>query len=177
MRIHADIGPIVIRGKGRFKPVGPIYIRGKDHFKPEGRSRISGPDHGVVAARRERTGTRLLAARFLVGFNVNGKPHWTEEDLIRLFVEIRETQARSAGATFLSQRGIWQPFGGRREPDEQGAQIVIMNEDELDEKTFTDEMVFLGEQLARAMDQDAIYLDIQRSGLVIASFSLTQDEE
>jgi hypothetical protein len=129
----------------------------------------------MVSARRQRTGSRLLSARFLVGFNVHGEHHWTEDDLIRFFIEIREKQGRSAGATFLSQRGIWQPIGGRREPDEEGAQIIILNEDELDERTFIDEMASLGEELARRMDQDAIYLDIQRAGLVIESLSLTQD--
>lgn|SRR5574341_423928 len=158
MKLHADLRPIVIRGK---------------RFRPEGRLRSHGTQN--VSGRTQRTGTRLLAARFLVGFNVHGKPHWTEDDVIQMFVELREKQGRSAGASFLTQRGIWQPLGGRREPDEQGAQILVLNEDELDETTFIDEMASLGEELCRRMDQDAIYLDIQRAGLVIESLILTQE--
>ena len=162
MRINADLGPIVIPEKGRFVPQGRPQVHG-------GTLTVSG--------RTERTGASLLAARFLVGFNVGGKPQWAEDDLIRMFVEIRQEQGRSAGASFLSQRGIWHPLGGKREPDELGAQILVMNEDRLDKQTFIDEMSSLGEELTRRMDQDAIYLDIQRAGRVIKSFVLTQDEE
>jgi hypothetical protein len=159
MQLHADLRPISIAGKGR--------------FKPEGRFRTHGS--GELSGRTERTGTRLLTARFFVGFNVHGKPHWTEDDLIKFFIEIREKQGRSSGASFLTQRGIWQPLGGRREPDEQGAQIIVLNEDGLDEKTFVNEMAALGEELTRKMDQDAIFLDIQKSGQVIEAMTLTQD--
>jgi len=148
MKLHADLRPITVQEKGRFKPGGPIQSHGA---RPH-----------IVSGRRPRVGTQLLSARFLVGFNVHGRPHWTEDDLIRFFIEVRERQGRSSGASFLTQRGIWQPLGGRREPDEQGAQIIILNEDGLDEETFVDEMAALGEELARLMDQDAIYLDIQK---------------
>jgi hypothetical protein len=161
MQLQADLRPITIPEKGRFRPVGRHTVHGpKEHF---------------LSARKQRTGNRLLSARFLVGFNVHGHPHFTEEDLIKFFVEIRSKQNRSAGASFLTQRGIWQPLGGRREPDEQGAQILVLNEDQLDQETFIDEMSALGEELCRKMDQDAIYLDIQKSGVVVESLELTQD--
>jgi len=160
MKLPADLGPISIPGKGRFIPAGRIRTHGVRY---------------AVSARVERTGVRLLTARFLVGFNVGGKPHWTEDDLIRFFVEIREKQERSAGASFISQRGIWHPLRGRREPDEQGAQILVINEDRLTERAFTDETATLGEELTRRMDQDAVYLDIQKAGRVIKAFTLTQE--
>lgn len=161
MQLQANLRPVTIAEKGRFRPIGRHTIHGtREHF---------------MSARKQRTGNRLLAARFLVGFNVHGRPHWSEDDLIKFFVEIRDKQKRPAGATFLTQRGIWQPLGGRREPDEQGAQILILNEDNLDEETFIDEMSALGEELCRKMDQDAIYLDVQKAGVVIESLELTQD--
>lgn len=162
MQIKADLGPITIPDKGRFRPQGPLHVHGDKKIL-------------VVSARVRRTGVRLLTARFLVGFNVHGSPRWTEDDLIRMFVEIRASQGRSAGASFLTQRGVWQPIGGRREPDEQGAQIIVLNEDSISKATFIDEMASLGEELVRRMDQDAIYLDIQKAGLVIESLTLTAD--
>jgi hypothetical protein len=156
MRLYADLRPIAIPEKGRFKPVGPL----REH----GSSRVSG--------RQSRTGSQLLAARFLIGFNVNREPRWTESDLIQFFIAIREAQGRSAGATFFSQRGIWQPLGGARDPDEEGAQILILNEDGLDEEAFTDEMATLGEELARKMEQDVVLLDIQKRGVVVTSLRL-----
>jgi len=160
MKLPADLGPITIPGKGRFKPVGPIRTYGARH---------------IVSARLERTGARLLSARFLIGFNVRGEPHWAEDDLIRFFVEIREKQGHPANATFSAQRGIWQPLRGHREPDEQGSQILVINEDALTERVFINEMAALGEELTRRMDQDAVYLDVQKAGRVIKSFTLTRD--
>jgi hypothetical protein len=48
-------------------------------------------------------------------------------------------------------------------------------EDQLDQETFIDEMSALGEELCRKMDQDAIYLDIQKAGVVVESLELTQE--
>ena len=161
MQLQANLRPVTIAEKGRFRPIG--------------RHTVHGPREHFLSARRQRTGNRLLSARFLVGFNVHGHSKWTEEDLIEFFVEIRAKQKRSAGASFLTQRGIWQPLGGHREPDEQGAQILVLNEDQLDQEVFIDEMSALGEELCRKMDQDAIYLDVQKAGVVIESLELTQD--
>ena len=172
MRIDADMRPITIverpGGPARFRPIGRIRVISSEAAKEV-------PRRWYGDARTERKGARLLAARFLVGFNVDGKPRWTEDDLIELFVKIRQKQGRSAGATFIAQRGIWQPVGGLRQPDERGAQIVVLNDDGIDKVTFIEEMSAMGEELARRMKQDAIYLDIQNAGRVIRALVLTGD--
>jgi hypothetical protein len=198
MRFRANLRPVIIAEKGR--------------FRPEGRPRT----HGTVS------GMRPLAGRFLPSFHVDGKPRWTEDDLIKFFVEIRDKRPRSAGAGFLTQRGIWQLDRGRQltttvefdlekdgrhiaevlelpgclaygqthseadtrvrelasqiradQPDEEGAQILVMNEREFDEKGFFEVMAPLAEDLALRMDQDLVFLEIQKSGQVIGSYAFS----
>lgn len=159
--IHADLRTVVVAQRGaRFKPFGSIETHG-------------GRGHGDMAL--PRTGNRLLAARFFVGFNVDGKPHWTQKDLIRMFTQMRQRQGRTAGATFMTQRGIWQPVGAKLTPDEKGAQVVVLNEDQLNKPQFIREMVDIGEELARRMKQGEIFLDIQKAGVVDKSFTVTGD--
>jgi hypothetical protein len=160
---HANLEATTLHGAERsvrFKPVGKIQAHG---------------DFSRENPATRRTGNKLIAARLFVGFNVDNRPVYTLEDVIDIFVRVREEQKRDAGASFLLQKGIYQPRGSAR-TEEDSAQIVVFNDEALPQEDFAQEMIELAEALAREMDQYEVYLDIQNKGITVESFTITPEK-
>lgn len=161
MRIDAALGPTTIRsreGTVRFVPRGSIYEYGPRRNP---------------ATRRE--GPSLLSARLFVGLNVGDEERWTVDDVADVVLAARRKQKRSASASFLLQRGIYQPRtkrGYAPAVEEKSVQILIFNDDELSRREFGNEMIKLAEVMARKLRQEVIYLDIQRRGVVVDSYTV-----
>lgn len=151
--LHASLGPATIMtGDGdllRFKPKGPIQHHGA---KPNPTT--------------PRKGLRTISARFFVDFNVEGK-RWKMDDLVKVV-----TDHRNGAASFIAQMGVWAPKEGPREVED-SAQILIFNDAELGLEAFKEEMVVLGETIAREMKQYEVYLDIQERGVLVDGYVVT----
>jgi len=154
MNVNAHLGPTTLYG-----------THGKRRFRPEGHLHEIGLQENPVV---KRTGAKLLAGRFFVGFNVGGSPRWTVDDVIDVFSDLR-----TGGASFIVQRGIYAPEKGQK-IEEQSAQILVFNDEGLSRKAFTDTMISLAEELVVRLEQDEIYLDIQNRGVTVDSYSVTQ---
>lgn len=143
------------RGR-RFKPTGPLV--------PQSRSQ--------ELARREPLSR--LSARFFVGLNVGTETKWTERDVVDAVVRIRRAQGATPGASILSQLGIYEDQQ-RRIINEPSVQIIIIDFDGVPQDAFTKEMIALGEQLARELQQETVLLEIQKRGVVEDQYTLTPD--
>jgi hypothetical protein len=154
MKHHAHMGELVV-----------VTCEGRRlRFKQKGTAKSYGAKPNP-AIRRE--GPRLLAARFLVGFNVGGKPKWKLDDLIEVV-----TDYHKGGMSFVAQKGVWAPLDGPRD-EEDSAQVIIMNDAGVDKTPFVDGMVTLGETIASRLQQSEVFLDIQERGIVTDSFTVT----
>lgn len=140
-------------------------------FVPKGKLRAIG-EWAEENPAKKRSGNALLAARFFVGFNVGNEPTYTIEDVVEFFAEIRNEQDRDAGASFLIQKGIYQPRGGSR-TEEDSAQIIVFNDEGIDEEVFTDEMIVVAEKLAKKMKQEVVILEIQKRGVTVDAYTVT----
>jgi hypothetical protein len=118
---------------------------------------------------KDRKRKPLWSARLLVGLNVGKKPKWTIEDIIPVVQEVRLAQVGDAGASLLLQYGIytWTDEKGRRQTtDEKSAQVIVINYVGVAEKKFEQQMVELGEELARRFKQQVVPIEVQRNGIV-----------
>lgn len=116
-------------------------------------------------------GTKLLAARFIVGLNVRGKPKWKVDDVVPIVVRVRHAQGYGAGATLLTQKGIFQASPDAPLDEENSVQIIVINYEGATEKRFKKDMHQLAEALRRELDQDTVLVEIQKSGRVIEAFA------
>jgi hypothetical protein len=74
----------------------------------------------------------------------------------------------------MSQRGIYEDQQ-RRIIDEPSVQIIIIDFDGTEQGAFTKEMIALGEQLTRELQQETVLLEIQKRGIVEDQYTLTPD--
>lgn len=146
------------------------FPRGR-RFRPQGKLDTANAV-GHELARREPLSR--LAARFFVGLNVGVETKWTERDVVDAVVRIRRAQGAVPGASILSQRGIYEDQS-RRIIDEPSVQIIIIDFDGVSQDAFTKEMIALGEQLARELQQETVLLEIQKRGVVEDQYTLTPD--
>jgi hypothetical protein len=137
-----------------FKPTGPIYI-----FKKDGTT---------VAAREAKKNARQnpfepfppggLTARLFVGLSVGDIPRFTVDDVIG---EVRTfAKVHGGNASFVVQRGIY------HDRPEDSVQVVIIDEKGRPLDVFLSEMTEMAEGLANRFEQEAVILEIQRSGVV-----------
>jgi hypothetical protein len=147
------------------------FPRGR-RFKPNGPLIPAEPSMPMELARREPLSR--LAARFFVGLNVGVETKWTERDVIDAVVRIRRKQGASPGASIMSQRGIYEDQS-HRIIDEPSVQIIIIDFDGTEQDAFTKEMIALGEQLTRELQQETVLLEIQKRGIVEDQYTLTPD--
>lgn len=159
MIINAYLGPTTLdtrKGVVRFRPDGAIYEEGR-----VGENLRDNPA-------RRRKGAQLLSARMFVGFNVGSTATWTIDDVIEVVKKVYK-----GGASFIAQQGIYAPVGGRREPPEGSAQVLIFNDAGVTRQSFTRRMIAVAERLAAELKQKEIYVDIQDSGVVVDALSVT----
>jgi hypothetical protein len=139
---------------GSFRPHGPFVIIG---------DRASRNPEGWFSK-------KTLSARIIVGFNIGKNPYWSMEDVIEMVKQVRIEQEHSPNASFIAQKGLYRhkdPKEGDIEED--GAQIMIIDEDGLNQVDFKDEMVHLAEIVATAFLQDSVILEIQQNGLTLGT--------
>lgn len=105
------------------------------------------------------------AARLFVGFNVGAKPRWKLDDLMGHVREIRREQRERPDVTYITTRGVFTHKSGKV-IEEDGAQIIIFAIDEEPDE-FIRNMGDLAEQLVQALDQEEVFLEIQKNGVQI----------
>jgi len=135
-------------------------------FRPNG----ARSGYGEEGARLAKNFTRwssnemILAARIFVGFNVGQEPVYTLEDLVEIVKNARWAQTGDPSSTFIAQRGVYRHEGGEV-VEEDGAQVIILNTEEMPYKEFVDQMITLAEAIAERMKQEEVIVEIQRGGI------------
>ncbi len=119
----------------------------------------------------ERFDVVPLTARLFVGLNVGQVPTHTIDEVVRLTRAIRTEQGSPPDASFLAQRGLFTDERTKEIVEENSVQVVIFEfgrerePPERRQQRFEAEMEELGEKLARALDQQVIYVELQRAGI------------
>ncbi len=128
-------------------------------FKPNGKPQFTGNPEGWAST------DPLLSARLFVGFSVGQKATYKVDDLIKVVTRIRKRQGRALDSSFLVQRGIYTSKLDGKTVTEDGAQVVMLNLDGLKQGEFEEDMVVLGEGIAKAMKQEEVIVELQRGGI------------
>jgi len=140
------------KNSGSFYPDGPLQLHG---------------DRAALQSNPEHWTTRdTYAARIIVGFERKGKRPATLNQLVRIVRRVRKEQVGDQGATFLSQRGIYQRTK-KQVIDEPGAQVLIINTPGMktSPKKFAAQMLALAEVIATELGQDEVILEMQKNGI------------
>lgn len=121
----------------------------------------------------------MYAARLFVGFNVGATPTWKMQDAIDIVRRIRSRQVGVADSTFLYQRGIYTHQSSGETVEEDGAQIIVLNLPEFGatKAEFVRQVTELAEELAEALKQEQVIVEIQQGGLSKETFSVGGLEE
>lgn len=147
-------------------------------FIPTGRVRRigEGPNRATRANMAEPVrGEHQLQAKIIVGFNVGSKQRWHMRDLENTVLRIRKAQGLTAGATFLSQRGIYQTRVGGPLVRENGGQVILLNIwDGLAPRAFVDRVRSLAVGLVKKLHQDSVIVEVTRGGRVVKQWVETQ---
>lgn len=142
---------------GAFHPRGPF-----ERITP-----LAPMQTNPVSWRAGDSKNKTLAARVIVGFNVEGRPTWNMDDFVQLVKQLREEQAGDPSASFIAQKGIYKhadPAHGV--VIEEGAQILIINTDpQVKRKRFTTQMIELAERIAAVFQQESVFVEIQVNGV------------
>jgi filamentous hemagglutinin family protein len=142
---------------GTFRPKGRLYlVTHKDTATPN-------PDPRTW----REPGGKTLAARLFVGFNVQGQPTWSMDDLIRVVRDVRLAQGKPTDSSFLAQKGIYTSQVSGQLEVEEGAQVILINLSGDSVEAFTDQIIELAEAIAGAFDQEVVIAEIQEGGRVI----------
>lgn len=108
------------------------------------------------------------AARLFIGFNVGTEPRWSIDDLLPRVRKMRQAQGAPPDATYIATRGVF-THGSGRVVEEDGAQVIIFAVDE-DAETFQKNVLALAETLVRELEQEAIFVELQKNGLQVALY-------
>jgi len=155
MRIDIDNRPLHWRSRansGSFYPKGAMQLHG---------------NRAVLEENPENWFSRsTYSARLIVGFERKGKRDVTMNQLVRIVRRVRKEQVGDQGATFLSQRGVYQRTK-KEVVDEPGAQVVIINTPNMKSSPakFAKQMLELAETLAAELGQDEVIVEIQKNGI------------
>lgn len=159
MKIPANLGFTAWGGPqaGFFRPLGRVVWGHR------------ATDLGAVYFELENT----LAARLFVGFSVANEPRWSLDDVILVVREVRERQAPDdPSASFIIQKGIYKYKATGQVVEEDGAQVVIIDTRGLSYEDFRREIVELGEEIVKRLEQELVVVEIQRDGLVVKTLGV-----
>ncbi len=101
-----------------------------------------------------------LTARLFVGLNVGQTPTWSVEDVIRVTQRARLEQKTAPDASFVLQRGLYTD----KAENEDSVQVVVFNFGD-PEDVFEQQMIALAEALIRELQQEKVYVELQRAGV------------
>lgn len=160
MILYGNYGPASWRASNkrvaRFIPRGRLALYGRNATATRGDAEI--PIKGVAA----------LEASIVVGFNVGGKPRWHLKDAVRVVLGVKRTAGLSAGSTFLSQHGYYQPDVRSKTVGEKGVRIILLNSyDLLSQARFTAHVRAVARTLRIKLRQDEVIVSITKNGRVI----------
>lgn len=148
-------------------------------FHPNGKLEVNGRAASFTENSELWSAAKALyAARIFVGFNVGSKPRWKLDDVVRIVRRVRKRQVGDPSSSFVLQRGIYAHAetvdGKRLVVDEKGAQVIIVNTPEMGSTTreFQQQMADLAEELATALKQESVILEIQRGGLTLKTIGM-----
>ena len=139
-------------------------------FKPEGK--LTTHHEAVRSNPTTRLGGGGYSARLFVGLNVGQKQTWSEKDVVDLVWKTRKKQGRSADASILTQKGIYEDRSGERVV-EPSVQVIIIDFSRAPKKQFVEEMSNLSEVLVEKLKQETVILEIQRRGVTTDVYSIT----
>jgi hypothetical protein len=114
-------------------------------FRPKGKLRThheGAMRKGAMPNPSTRIGGGGYSARLFVGLNVGQAQKYTEDDIVDLVWQTRKKQGRSADASILSQKGIYEDRSGDRVV-EPSVQVIIIDFSGQAKKAFVGEMVEL----------------------------------
>ncbi len=117
-------------------------------------------------------GSELLAARIIVGFNVDNKPTYDVKDLQRVVAKARSKMGLYIAGTFVPQRGFYQESLKVKPIDEAGAQVIILNfYDKLPRQTFVAFTAALARHIRREFHQNEVLVQVTDRGRIIRAWS------
>jgi hypothetical protein len=154
MKIKANPGPKSWRG-GSFRPSG----------------RIS--SHGRSENPRTWSTTETLAARIFVGFKVGNRVKWRIGDLEGIVEEARTRQTGNPNSSFVSQRGIYKSLKSGKVVEEPGAQVILIDEQGVSVREFTEQMERLAELIAVQLQQESVVVEVQKNGMTVETFGVS----
>ena len=158
VRIAAYTGPMRVRNPKTgevvtFRPTGDIAIVGEaDRLQPNPKGEL------FVGA--------STSARIIVGLSVKDNPKYDYDDLVEIVQTFLERRGAPVDATFLIQQGIY-----RSEIDqtsvvrEKSSQVLIMNLGWPSDEEFVADMEALSDAILDKLEQEKVYLEIQRGGI------------
>lgn len=139
-------------------------------FRPNGKAIIIGAEKNPSGWASTKP---IYAARLFVGFSVGQKPRWKIDDLIKIVTRLRKKQEKQLDSSFLAQKGIYTSKISGEVVVEDGAQVLILNLDEQKLADFEEDMIALAEGIARAMKQEEVIVEIQKSGITKKTMGVT----
>ena len=139
-------------------------------FRPKGRLRTY--EKGARTNPVTRLSSGGLSARLFVGLKVGQRTAYKVDDVIAVVRRVRKRQGKSADASILAQKGIYEDRSGDLivEPS---VQIVIIDLAGEKKPAFVSDMKKLAEELRRKLKQETVILEIQKSGVVKDVYSVT----
>ncbi len=139
-------------------------------FRPTGRLITHHKGAQPNPVKRESGGG--LSARLFVGLNVGQVKKYTPKSVVDIVWAVRKKQKKSADASILSQKGIYEDKKGKRVV-EPSVQVILIDFSGATKRAWTAEMVELAETLVTKLHQEAVILEIQRRGVVTDVFTIT----
>lgn len=148
-RFYADTRTFRCR-KAKFRPVGEVYAWG-DVTK-------------LRANPTEKIDVVPLTARIFVGLNVGQTPTYDIQDVMRIVKRVRKKQGATPDSSFLFQRGFFTDEVTAETVEENSVQVVLFDFSG-DEDKFEEDMSELGETLATGLQQQVVFVEMQKRGV------------
>ena len=143
---------------------------GRKTFRPKGRLRTY--EKGALKNPATRLSGGGLSARLFVGLKVGQRATYKIDDVIAIVRRVRKRQGKSADASILAQKGIYEDRSGDLVV-EPSVQVIIIDLASEKKSAFVADMKELAEELRRKLHQETVILEIQRRGIVRDVFSVT----
>lgn len=140
-------------------------------FRPSGEVIEVGEVPQLESNPVKRHAATPLTARLFVGLSVGQEKAWTVEDVINVTQEVRIHQKESPDASFLVQRGLYTDRSNEI-VREDSVQVVLFNFGD-DQATFEDQMIELAEELVDRLQQETIYVELQKAGVPYTVLEVT----
>lgn len=142
-------------------------------FRPNGRLTLyEGTDRMAQNPLAVHSTKKTTSARIFVGLSVGEKPRWSYDDLVKAVTNALDALKRPLDASFIVQRGTYTARATTGETaTEDSSQVVILNLGDWPSKeAFVDDMSAICEDLIVILDQEYVYLEIQRAGIATDTY-------